>query len=58
MVVIPVKEDIERITKEEGPNLNFSLFYRVDVKVRDKVAVSILWKREVKALEHIYHSVG
>ena len=44
--IIPVKQHIDQITKENGSHLNFTLDYKVEVKVRDGKPVSIIWRKE------------
>ncbi len=52
--MIPVSKDIEKVIEENGNQLNFNLAYLVEVKVRDGKTVSILWKKEVRELKHVF----
>lgn len=49
-----VKEDIDKIIKEHGDNLNFTLVYFFEVKVRDGKPVSVLLNKEVSNLKIVY----
>ena len=52
--MIPVSKDIEKIIRNNGQNLNFSLSYIIEVKVRDGKTVSIVWEKEIQNLKHIF----